>query len=63
MHGRPAPTRSTFVPVTPEFGPGYWKTSETDFHGVKNAAVMMLNRATSMGAIGEIMAMDSRRKG
>ncbi len=60
VHGRPAPTRSDFAPVTDEFGPGYWKTSETDFHGVKNAAVMLLNRATSMGDEGRVFGSDGK---
>ncbi|WP_242389836.1 hypothetical protein [Kosakonia cowanii] len=60
VHGHPAPTRSDFAPVTDEFGPGYWKTSETDFHGVKNAAVMLLNRATSMGDEGRVFGSDGK---
>ncbi|MFS2060797.1 hypothetical protein [Kosakonia cowanii] len=60
VHGHPSPTRSDFAPVTDEFGPGYWKTSETDFHGVKNAAVMLLNRATSMGDEGRVFGSDGK---
>lgn len=60
IHGTPAPTRSSFVPVTAEYGPGYWKTNETDFNSVKNAAVMLLNRATSMGTQGRVLGSDGK---
>ncbi len=60
MHGRPAPTRSTFVPMTPEYGPGYWKSSETTLNGVQNAAAMVLNRANSMGELGRAFGSGSK---
>ncbi|WP_231564363.1 hypothetical protein [Enterobacter sp. Bisph1] len=60
IHGRPAPTRSTFVPITSEYGPGYWKSSESDFNGVKNAAAMLLNRANSLGEEGRAFGSDPK---
>lgn len=33
-------------------GPGHWITVEHDYHGLKNAAIMSINRLTSMGDSG-----------
>jgi type VI secretion system secreted protein VgrG len=33
-------------------GPGHWVTVEHDYHGLKNAAIMSINRLTSMGDSG-----------
>lgn len=48
-YGKPSPTRSNFVPLTREYGPGYWQTTDNDYHALLNVGVMAINRATSMG--------------
>jgi hypothetical protein len=48
LFGKPAPTRDSFVPSTANYGPGYWKTVEDDYHGTKNVVIMAINRLTSM---------------
>lgn len=48
-YGKPSPTRSNFVPLTREYGPGYWQTTDNDYHALLNVGVMAINLATSMG--------------
>ncbi|WP_312951370.1 hypothetical protein [Superficieibacter sp.] len=58
--GKPSPTRSAFVPATAQYGPGYWKTSDNDYHGSKNVLIMAINRLTSMGDEGRVFGSDGK---
>lgn len=56
----PEPTRSDIVPKTLTYGPGYWKTKDNDYHGLKNLGVLAINRATSMGDEGRVFLSDGK---
>lgn len=56
----PLPTHSDITPKTLTYGPGYWKTKDNDYHGLKNLGVLAVNRATSMGDEGRIFLSDGR---
>ena len=60
LFGKPAPTRDSFVPSTNNYGPGYWKTVEDDYHGTKNLVIMAINRLTSMGDEGRVFGSDGK---
>ncbi|MDU3835260.1 MAG: hypothetical protein E7G64_14585 [Enterobacter hormaechei] len=60
LFGKPAPTRDSFVPSTNNYGPGYWKTVEDDYHGTKNVVIMAINRLTSMGDEGRVFGSDGK---
>lgn len=49
------PTRSNFAPVTREFGLGYWRTIDNDYHTLKILGVMEINHTVSMGYEGRII--------
>ncbi|WP_072094036.1 hypothetical protein [Trabulsiella odontotermitis] len=58
--GKPKPTRSSYIPVTKEYGPGYWKTIDNDYHFFLNLGVMAINRATSMGDEGRLFMSEGK---
>ncbi len=60
IYGRPSPTRSNFVPLTHEFGPGFWRTLDNDYHILKNLGAMVVNRATSMGDEGRVFMSEGK---
>jgi len=41
-------------------GPGHWVTVEHDYHGLKNTAIMAINRLTSMGDEGRIFGSEGK---
>lgn len=43
-----------------ESGPGYWVTIDHDYHGLKNTALMVLNRLTSMGDEGRLFGSEGK---
>ncbi|WP_231889187.1 DUF2345 domain-containing protein, partial [Mangrovibacter phragmitis] len=48
----PGQMKIEFPDEQKEEGPGQWVTVEHDYHGLKNAAIMSINRLTSMGDSG-----------
>lgn len=60
MYGKPSPTRSDYVPITKDYGPGYWRTINDDYHALRNLGVMVVNRATSMGDEGRLFMSDGK---
>lgn len=59
-YGRPSPTRSDYVPINKNYGPGYWRTINDDYHALSNLVVMAVNRATSMGDEGRMFMSDGK---
>lgn len=43
-----------------EEGPGHWVTVDHDYHGLKNTAIMAINRLTSMGDEGRIWGSEGK---
>ena len=41
-------------------GPGHWVTVDHDYHGVKNTAIMAINRLTSMGDEGRVFGSEGK---
>ncbi|WP_233209089.1 DUF2345 domain-containing protein, partial [Erwinia sp. B116] len=41
-----------------EEGPGHWVTVDHDYHGLKNTAIMAINRLTSMGDEGRVFGSE-----
>jgi len=41
-------------------GPGHWVTVDNDYHGLKNTAIMAINRLTSMGDEGRVFGSDGK---
>lgn len=41
-------------------GPGHWVTVDHDYHGLKNTAIMAINRLTSMGDEGRVFGSDGK---
>jgi hypothetical protein len=58
--GTPSPTRSSYIPATREYGPGYWKTRDNDYYSLHNLGVMAINRATSMGDEGRVFMSEGK---
>ena len=49
-----------FPDTQQEEGPGQWITVEHDYHGLKNTAIMAINRLTSMGDEGRIFGSEGK---
>ncbi|MCY1411133.1 hypothetical protein D9M71_265150 [compost metagenome] len=45
---------------TPKSGPGHWVTIDHDYHGLKNTALMLINRLTSMGDEGRLFGSEGK---
>ena len=43
-----------------EEGPGHWVTVDHDYHGLKNTAIIAINRLTSMGDTGRVIFSDGK---
>ncbi|WP_233424202.1 type VI secretion system Vgr family protein [Pluralibacter gergoviae] len=43
-----------------EEGPGHWVTVDHDYHGLKNTAIMAINRLTSMGDEGRVFGSEGK---
>ena len=41
-------------------GPGHWVTIDHDYHGLKNTAIMAINRLTSMGDEGRVFGSEGK---
>ncbi|HHA1392535.1 TPA: DUF2345 domain-containing protein, partial [Enterobacter ludwigii] len=41
-------------------GPGHWVTVDHDYHGLKNTAIMAINRLTSMGDEGRVFGSEGK---
>ncbi|MEH4333938.1 DUF2345 domain-containing protein, partial [Enterobacter ludwigii] len=41
-------------------GPGHWVTDDHDYHGLKNTAIMAINRLTSMGDEGRVFGSEGK---
>ena len=41
-------------------GPGHWVTVDHDYHGLKNTAIMSINRLTSMGDEGRVFGSEGK---
>ncbi|WP_259699621.1 type VI secretion system Vgr family protein [Pseudomonas frederiksbergensis] len=44
----------------PESGPGHWVTIDHDYHGLKNTALMVINRLVSMGDEGRLFGSEGK---
>lgn len=49
-----------FPDKTPAFGAGQWVTIDDDYHGLKNTAILALNRLTSMGDEGRLLGSSGK---
>jgi len=49
-----------FPDELPEEGPGRWVTIDNDYHGLKNSAILAINRLTSMGDEGRVFGSDGK---
>jgi type VI secretion system secreted protein VgrG len=56
----PGGLKVEFPDKTPESGPGCWVTIEHDYHGLKNTAIMALNRLTSMADEGRLFGSEGK---
>ncbi len=56
----PASVQIDFPDELPAEGPGFWITLDHDYQGVKNTAIMAINRLTSMGDEGRVFGSDGK---
>jgi type VI secretion system secreted protein VgrG len=56
----PGNLKIEFPDQTPESGPGHWVTIDHDYHGLKNTALMALNRLISMGDEGRLFGSEGK---
>jgi type VI secretion system secreted protein VgrG len=56
----PGGLKIEFPDKTPASGPGHWVTVDHDYHGLKNTALMVLNRLTSMGEEGRVFGSEGK---
>ncbi|MGP6379868.1 type VI secretion system Vgr family protein [Yersinia bercovieri] len=56
----PASVQIDFPDELPAEGPGFWITLDHDYHGLKNTAIMAINRLTSMGDEGRVFGSDGK---
>jgi type VI secretion system secreted protein VgrG len=56
----PGGLKIEFPDKTSVSGPGHWVTVDHDYHGLKNTALMVLNRLTSMGEEGRVFGSEGK---
>lgn len=56
----PTSVQIDFPDELPAEGPGFWITLDHDYHGLKNTAIMAINRLTSMGDEGRVFGSDGK---
>lgn len=56
----PGKMKIEFPDEQKEEGPGHWVTVDHDYHGLKNTAIMAINRLTSMGDEGRIFGSEGK---
>ncbi|KAA8998068.1 hypothetical protein FJU30_16750 [Affinibrenneria salicis] len=58
---KPRPTQTgDSAPTTDKYGPGHWVTRDNDYKAAKNAAMMLINRLTSMGDEGRVFGSEGK---
>ncbi|MEI2264068.1 type VI secretion system Vgr family protein [Erwinia sp. CGal63] len=56
----PGQMKIEFPDEEKEEGPGHWVTVEHDYHGLKNAAILAINRLTTMGDEGRLFGSEGK---